>query len=355
MISERMQFMKNNVYNREFYITRDHDTEYSAKKILSIVNDIFQLNSAVDIGCGVGTWLRVFKEMRGEKAIIAGYDGSYAGEYLVIDKNNFYPVDLETIISPKQKYDLAISLEVAEHLSKERAESFVHDLCEFSDVVLFSAATKGQGGDGHINEQRLDFWKELFNIEGYLCLDIIRNKIWSDPDIPFWYKQNTVLFIKKEVAMFVRMDLTASESWNGESLVHPDLFEDTERRRLQADNKIYLIRKYIDALECGLLQKVYEGYSKKKVLVYGLNEIGKLLFNDMKTHGIDVYGVDRNRDVLKNKLQFCCIEDAPDVDEIIITSLIHYNEIKEICKLRAMGNTAIWRIDDWLNATMEKR
>ena len=56
--------MKNNVYNREFYITRDHDTEYSAKKILSIVNDIFQLNSAVDIGCGVGTWLRVFKEMR---------------------------------------------------------------------------------------------------------------------------------------------------------------------------------------------------------------------------------------------------------------------------------------------------
>ena len=57
--------MMESVYNRDFYITRDRDTEYSAKRILSIVDDLFQLNSAIDIGCGVGTWLRVFKELRG--------------------------------------------------------------------------------------------------------------------------------------------------------------------------------------------------------------------------------------------------------------------------------------------------
>ena len=62
--------MMESVYNRDFYITRDRDTEYSAKRILSIVDDLFQLNSAIDIGCGVGTWLRVFKELRGVKRLL---------------------------------------------------------------------------------------------------------------------------------------------------------------------------------------------------------------------------------------------------------------------------------------------
>ena len=93
-------------------------------------------------------------------------------------------------------FDLAISMEVAEHLPERCAEPFVESLTRLADVVLFSAAVPFQGGIGHVNEQWGSYWVALFRNRGYTAVDIIRKRIWNDDQIPYWYRQNTLLFVK---------------------------------------------------------------------------------------------------------------------------------------------------------------
>ena len=60
------------VYNDEFYKNRHKKTLYSAEIILSIVQEIIpEIKSAVDLGCGVGTWLSVI-EKRGATDMYVG-------------------------------------------------------------------------------------------------------------------------------------------------------------------------------------------------------------------------------------------------------------------------------------------
>ena len=90
---------------------------------------------------------------------------------------------------------MAISLEVAEHLPETAAAGFVASLCRHADVVLFSAAIPAQGGDNHINEQWQSYWAKLFAQEGFEVFDLVRPRFWSEGRIPFWYRQNMLLYV----------------------------------------------------------------------------------------------------------------------------------------------------------------
>jgi hypothetical protein len=87
--------------------------------------------------------------------------------------------------------------EVAEHLTKSRAEGLVGDLTRLTDVVLFSAAIPGQGGTDHVNEQYLGYWVALFEAKGFVMLDVLRPQIWNNPRCDWTYRQNAVLFAKE--------------------------------------------------------------------------------------------------------------------------------------------------------------
>ena len=53
-----------NLYGNSFYVNRDNDTKYAANRILSIVYEEFKgLDKVIDIGCGVGTFLKYAKKM----------------------------------------------------------------------------------------------------------------------------------------------------------------------------------------------------------------------------------------------------------------------------------------------------
>lgn len=211
------------MYDRKFYEKRDGDTRYAAKIIANIVRNYFEVNTVIDIGCGTGSWLKAFKNM-GAKEIL-GLDGDYVDRnMLVIDKKNFVPANFEKKIKIPKKFDLLITLEVAEHISFSRAGGFVRDLCQLSDVILFSAATKLQGGDGHINEQRMSYWKKKFEHEDYVMLDVIRKKIWNNTKIPVWYRQNVVIFVKKEVYENLNYKCQ-SEDGQIVDIIHPELYE----------------------------------------------------------------------------------------------------------------------------------
>jgi SAM-dependent methyltransferase len=181
--------------------------------------ELGSIKSVIDVGCGLGTFLRAFKE----KGIddILGIDGRWCNKELLfknIEPIHFKEYDLEKQIRLDRKFDLAISLEVAEHLSFIRAEEFVKDLCNLSDTIIFSAAIPFQGGDHHLNEQPLTFWINLFKVQGFVCQDIIRPKIWENKKIFWWYRQNIVVFRRSKT--------NENEILNSQvNIVHPDLLE----------------------------------------------------------------------------------------------------------------------------------
>lgn len=182
--------------------------------------------SVVDVGCGLGTWLKVFNSLGVEK--IRGYEGNHLDiNKVVISPEDLVFQDLEMPITSKERFDLAISLEVAEHLSLDSADFFVKSLVDLSDIVLFSAATTGQGGQNHINEQEPNFWRKKFEAHGYECFDLLREKIWENPSVDFWYSQNSIIYAKKGTLSF-------EPTPHINRYIHPILFEQVvkERNRL---------------------------------------------------------------------------------------------------------------------------
>ena len=133
-----------------------------------------------------------------------GLDCNYIDKKkLVISEEEFIQTDLNEPVHLNKKYDLSISLEVAEHLPEKSADIFISSLCEASDVVLFSAAVKGQGGTGHVNEQFLSYWQRKFMNKGYFMVDIIRPEIWNNEKIPPYYRQNAVIFVHADTYKIV--------------------------------------------------------------------------------------------------------------------------------------------------------
>lgn len=194
------------MYNTDFYKNRHKRTVDSAEQILGLVENIIPpIHSVVDVGCGVGTWLSVLQRKGVER--IQGIDGSWVDKtYLQIPRESFLEHDLTQKIKLGEKFDLAISLEVAEHLPESNAEDFIDSLTKLSDFVLFSAAIPSQGGVGHINEQWPIYWINLYETKGYQAFDLIRRRIWMKQDIPFWYRQNTLLFVRKSRVSELKID-----------------------------------------------------------------------------------------------------------------------------------------------------
>ncbi len=151
--------------------------------------------SVLDVGCGTGTWLKVF----GEHGVrdYRGLDGDFVDRSkLLIDPNRFQACDLSHGFSLHRLFDLVLCLEVAEHLPASSAPVLIDSLCLHGEVIVFSAAVPGQGGQNHINEQWPDYWIHLFGERGFYVHDTLRPAIWDNPRISWWYRQNMFLFSK---------------------------------------------------------------------------------------------------------------------------------------------------------------
>lgn len=183
------------IYTDAFYERQMRESEDSARIVLPILAEFVRPTSAIDVGCGVGGWLRVLQDL-GTPHIV-GTDGDYLPRHrLRIKVEEFQPADLTRPLVPASRYDLAISLEVAEHLPPDRAAGFISDLTRLSDVVLFSAALPFQGGTNHLNENWLEYWAILFRREGFAAYDLLRPRLWNDASVCWWYRQNLMLFAR---------------------------------------------------------------------------------------------------------------------------------------------------------------
>lgn len=212
-------------YSESFYNAQRAGSEASARIVVPIIHAIFRPSSVVDVGCGLGTWLAAF----GDSGVvdIAGIDGHWVDpELLCIPEEAFTKLDLSRPFSLERTFDLALCLEVAEHLEHELARTFVGSLVSLSSIVVFSAAIPAQGGTHHVNERWPDYWRGLFAEYGYTVVDCLRPRIWQEDEVDYWYAQNMLVFVQHDV-LSSRPELSEMARRTQLSmlnLVHPRMF-----------------------------------------------------------------------------------------------------------------------------------
>lgn len=218
-------------YDHDFYGDQAPGSARSASVVLPVVHELVRPGTVVDVGCGVGTWLRASIDLGARRVV--GIDGEYAlTAGLQIPVESFVAADLATA-GPAlgERFDLALSLEVAEHLPTGRSDQFVGEVCALADVVLFSAAIDGQLGTDHINLQPQSAWVDRFAQHGYRAFDLVRPRLWNDTRVEAFYRQNALVFVNddREDLLHAACELTAA----GPALVdvvHPELLAFWVRR-----------------------------------------------------------------------------------------------------------------------------
>ncbi len=191
-------------YSQQFYTRRADRAARSAQALVPMIVNLIGPSSVIDIGCGDGIWPSVFRAEGVATAI--GLDGPWVpASSLRIDESDFVRFDLGSAPIPFQpplphaRFDLAMSLELAEHLDEARANAFADLMASLSDTLLISAAAPHQGGTGHVNERWPDYWAEMFRARGYKPFDFLRYALWTDERIAPWYRQNLIGYFRGEI------------------------------------------------------------------------------------------------------------------------------------------------------------
>lgn len=188
-------------YDARFYDTYSDDSRRSADAFASVLAADLAPQSVLDVGCGIGTWLRAFLDAGVETVV--GVDGPYVDrDQLLIPPDRFVASDLTQPLrlpaTLPQTFDLAVSMEVGEHLPDSASRTLVRSLTSHASAVLFSAAIPHQGGTDHINEQWQRYWARRFADEGFQVVDRFREPLWEDDRVAYYYVQNALLYVRED-------------------------------------------------------------------------------------------------------------------------------------------------------------
>ncbi len=161
-------------YDADFYRFLASFAARSAEQIVPLLTTVLPIDSVADFGCGEGAWLSVWRKAG---ITVMGIDGPYVDrQHLMIDGNEFRAADLSQRMDLGRRFDLVQSLEVAEHIPRQRAADFIEMLTDHGPLVMFSAAV----GD-----------------RGYVAIDYIRPQIVDNLRIQHWYRHNIVLYAEE--------------------------------------------------------------------------------------------------------------------------------------------------------------
>jgi len=189
-------------------------TQKGACAALPIIFSDWRPNSLLDVGCGAGTWLKAALECG--ILDVFGVDGvAIPEDQLLISPELFLQQDLTLPWNLNRRFDVVLCLEVAEHLESRFAEDLIQTLTRHADIVVFSAACPGQGGQHHVNCKWPTYWQQIFNDTGFVCGADIRWQMWQNSHIEPWYRQN--IFIAR------RDPVNAGQEERIISVIHPEL------------------------------------------------------------------------------------------------------------------------------------
>ena len=200
-------------------------TYESAQVVVPLVMDAVRPSSVVDVGCGLGAWLAVFREHGVEEVL--GYDGPWVDRsQLQIAPGEYRGWDLRRPLIAERRFDLAVCLETAHLLAPEEGDRIVASLVDLSDVVLFSTAIPAQPGNTDANLQWPRYWAERFAGHGLVATDPFRLALWEHPDVKWWFPQNLLCFATE--AVLARSPVLERARCAGGAplpLVHPGCFQ----------------------------------------------------------------------------------------------------------------------------------
>lgn len=216
-------------YPSEWHRQFGEKTYASARTILSRLATYAPFRSVVEVGCGNAHWTCAAQELGARDHVVI--DGPWNDRTdLLVDQSNFMEADLALPLDVGRRFDLALCLEVAEHVQRASATTLVQSLAGLSDVILFGAAIPRQGGYGHVNEQWQSWWCEHFRNEGCRAFDVIRPSVWNDGSVHYWYRQNCVLYVAEiapDILAAVRAYRAAHiDEWDMLDAVHPEKFNE---------------------------------------------------------------------------------------------------------------------------------
>jgi SAM-dependent methyltransferase len=217
-------------FDTAYFTWQGDSADRSAQTVVPLVVERMQPTSVVDVGCGSGAWLKVFREHG--VIDVAGVDGPYLQpEALRIRPEEFVAHDLGEPFRLGRTFDLAISLEAAHYVPEAQAPVLVESIVAHAPAVLFGAAVPHQEGGPGRNRQWPAWWAELFARHGFRAEDWLRPLIWEDATVDWWYAQNTILFLQDD-----------GESDPVRPLVHPGLLEEVVRQPEPAPRRRLLRR-----------------------------------------------------------------------------------------------------------------
>lgn len=188
-------------YDEEYYANVGEWARRSAPHIAATIMSDLVPESALDVGCGTGDLLEALRE-RGCR--VQGLEHSDAAIEAV--RRRGIPVwkcDLEQALpESSERFDVVVSLEVAEHLPESRAIPFVTLLTRSAPWVVLTAAAPGQGGTDHVNEQPPSYWHAKFSTNGYEYEERMTNR-WRTTwealgGVAPWYSQNLMIFRQRQ-------------------------------------------------------------------------------------------------------------------------------------------------------------
>jgi SAM-dependent methyltransferase len=183
-------------YDPAFFDWQAARAEQSARVVVPKLIELVSPRSVVDLGCGTGAWLQVFREHGVEDVL--GIDGPYIDRSrLRIPAETFVAADIGAPPALERRFDLALTLESVHCAAPDAAETIVHALTTYAPVVYFSSAVPSQGGGPGPNRQWPQYWSDLFAREGFRCFDLLRTDLWEDPQVDWWYAQNGLIFARE--------------------------------------------------------------------------------------------------------------------------------------------------------------
>lgn len=149
-------------YDEAFYEQNLAEGLLHAEWFVPLLTKIFRPESVLDLGCGRGHFVSALRTWGVNAWGIEGAQAAIVSPYI-----SAHDLRKPIALLHLDRFDLALSIEVAEHIEKEYADVFVDTLVTASDHVVMTAAPPGQGGTMHVNEQPPIYWLQKFTERGY--------------------------------------------------------------------------------------------------------------------------------------------------------------------------------------------
>lgn len=188
------------IYDDNYYRKRQDDPwrsdAHSTSEALYLE---FEPDSVIDFGCAIGGHLEWFHQ-RGTE--IHGVEGnSKAFDYALVPTSTLEQHDLRERYESETVRDLAICIEVAEHIPSKYSGRLVDSLTDAAETVFFTAAPPGQSGTHHVNLRPEEFWEKKFEKRGFVRDQEAEEGLIRGLDLEktTWVEENLFVFSEGDI------------------------------------------------------------------------------------------------------------------------------------------------------------